>query len=226
MIRGLVEEGALAKAAKHLISRGAADTRDPDVATKLRALHPHGPPVELGGNSTPPPYVDPALEMEAPEWARLVLQAVAGFPPGSAAGPSGLRPCHVKECLRRPGSCAALQSGLAAFTEAACLGKLPVAISGWMCASNLIAIQKKDGGIRPIAVGDCLRRVVGKTLLRTAEAKSQVSSLQPVWGWGAICVRDGWNGDASRRQHTPTRGMDTITYISFGEISRNFTKFH
>ena len=179
VIRGLGEEGALAKAAKHLISRGVADARDPEVATRLRELHPEGPPIALGQGALLPASLDPQLELEPSEWTRIAVQAIASFPPGSAAGPTGLRPCHLKECLRRPGSCAVLHSGLGSFVEAAAVGKLPAALSDALCASNLIAISKKDGGIRPIAVGDTLRRVVGKTLLHTAEVKSQISSLQP-----------------------------------------------
>jgi hypothetical protein len=41
-IRALEEEGALAKAAKMLLSTGLADTQDPTVEGKLRALHPAG----------------------------------------------------------------------------------------------------------------------------------------------------------------------------------------
>ena len=58
------------------------------------------------------------------------------------------------------------------------LGKLPPSMAEVMCASNLIAVNKKDGGIRPIAVGDTLRRVVGKTL-HTEEVKTQLSALRP-----------------------------------------------
>ena len=41
-IRGLVEEGAYAKAAKHLLRQGKADINDPTVAEKLSPLHPLG----------------------------------------------------------------------------------------------------------------------------------------------------------------------------------------
>ena len=44
-IRNLVEEGALSKAAKHLLSEGLADVTDPQVLEKLRALHPAGEPI-------------------------------------------------------------------------------------------------------------------------------------------------------------------------------------
>jgi len=52
-------------------------------------------------------------------------------------------------------------------------------MSEWRCASNLISINKKDGGIRPIAVGNTLHRVVGKAVLRIPDTKEQVSSLHP-----------------------------------------------
>jgi hypothetical protein len=41
-------------------------------------------------------------------------------------------------------------------------------------------LRKKDDGVRPIAVGDTLRRLVGKALLRTGVAKDQVGRLAPV----------------------------------------------
>jgi hypothetical protein len=43
-IRALIEEGALSKATKLLLSRGLADSQDPSVEGKLRALHPKADP--------------------------------------------------------------------------------------------------------------------------------------------------------------------------------------
>ena len=63
--------------------------------------------------------------------------------------------------------------------KAACAGALPVAAHDVLCASSLIPLNKKDGGIRPIAVGDTLRRLVGKVLLRTTPALQQIGNLQP-----------------------------------------------
>ncbi len=48
-----------------------------------------------------------------------------------------------------------------------------------MCASSLIPLSKKDGGVRPIAVGETLRRNVGKCLLRLEAVKEEVACLQP-----------------------------------------------
>ena len=41
-------------------------------------------------------------------------------------------------------------------------------------------MRKADGGVRPVAVGETLRRLTGKVLLATAVAKAQISHLTPV----------------------------------------------
>ncbi len=177
-IKGLVEEGALSKAAKQLISRGLADASDPAVNSKLRDLHPDGPPVVLG-TAELPMQMPAGEELEQEEWEKLVKLAVSRFPPGSAAGPSGLRPSHLKECLRRSGMESCVVQGLSAFTQAAAAGSLPHFLQQILCASSLIPLNKKDGGVRPIAIGDTLRRLVGKVVLGLAEVKAQVAALRP-----------------------------------------------
>jgi hypothetical protein len=178
-VRGLVEEGAFAKAAKHLVSRGLLSANDPAVLAKLRDLHPTGNPVHLGGDHQLPTDNGFRASGDTADWEDRTVKAVARFPPGSAPGPSGLRPSHLKDCFKRPGSALALRAGLAAFVHTAIDGKLPGALKEHLCASTLIPLAKKDGGIRPIAVGDTLRRLIGKVLLRTDDALEQSASLQP-----------------------------------------------
>ena len=103
-IRSLVEEGALSKAAKHLVSEGLADATDPQVIEKLRSLHPTAEPVATGGDHALPDFIDSGFQdnEDACDWGRLAWQAVTTFAPGSAPGPSGLRPGHLKECLLHP----------------------------------------------------------------------------------------------------------------------------
>ena len=103
-------------------------------------------------------------------------------PPGSEPGPSGLRPSHLKECVRNAGASQAFWAGLSAFVKAAVRGALPAVLAPILCASNLIPLKKKDGGIRPIAVGDTLRRVVGKVLLR----RRAVVAIGAAHGGGAV----------------------------------------
>ena len=113
------------------------------------------------------------------DWAKLVWHAIMSFPPGSAPGPSGLRPSHLKDCLLKVGVGSTLQSSLAALVEKGATGHLHHAAAPFLCASNLIPLKKKDSGIRPIAVGDTLRRVIGKCLLRTSSLKKEVEALAP-----------------------------------------------
>ena len=43
-IRALVDEGALSKAVRHMLSNGIHDTDSPEVLQALRDLHPTAPP--------------------------------------------------------------------------------------------------------------------------------------------------------------------------------------
>ena len=69
---------------------------------------------------------------------------------------------------------------IAALVKIRSDGKLPSNHARVWCASSLTPLRKKDGGVRPIAAGDCLRRLVGKCILASGIAKAQVSALQPV----------------------------------------------
>ena len=100
--------------------------------------------------------------------ARLIQEAIASFPPGSAPGPSGFRPCHLRDCMSKPGQASSLLLALVTLVTGALEGKFPLQLAPIWCASNLILLAQKDGGVRPIAVGDTFRRLVGKVLLKAA----------------------------------------------------------
>ena len=57
----------------------------------------------------------------------------------------------------------------------------------WICGGGLTALEKKDGGFRPIAVGECWRRLVGKVLVKEADGEVR-RYLEPVQvGVGTRC---------------------------------------
>ena len=87
--------------------------------------------------------------------------------------PSGLRPSHLKDCVKKAGSTLQLRIGLLAFIQAALSGALPRQAQQVICASTLVPLLKKDGSIRPIAVGDTLRRLAGKVLLSIPEVRDE-----------------------------------------------------
>ena len=60
------------------------------------------------------------------------------------------------------GGCESLLRALVPFIELVLSGNTPVSIRPFFFSVNFIALQKKDGGIRPIAVGCTLRRLVAK----------------------------------------------------------------
>ena len=63
---------------------------------------------------------------------------------------------------------------LTSFLVLFATGRLPQESAQWLCACRLIPIGKKQGGIRPIAVGEVLRRSVAKCL--PAQAPESMSS--------------------------------------------------
>ena len=95
-------EGATRKALNVLTSTGTHDPRDPHVLGILQGLHPRSP---IPDGSSFPATVDPCLgdAGEPGFWEHLVREGIQRFPRASAAGPSGLRPSHLQDSLRRPG---------------------------------------------------------------------------------------------------------------------------
>ena len=92
-----------------------------------------------------------------------VAKAIRSFPNGSAGG---LKPQHLKD-LTGPSAGSSghgLLSALAAFLTVVIRGKTPPSIRPYFFAANLIALEKTEGGVRPIAVGCTLRRLAAKVM--------------------------------------------------------------
>jgi len=115
-----------------------------------------------------------------PSWATdqlLAMQAVVrSFPPGSAAGPSGLRPQHLLDCLNsadssvKTGQLEALLTLVTTFSA----GRLHPRAAPYLCGTP------QDEGVPPIAVGDTLRRLTARWLLATSQGRSATAALAPL----------------------------------------------
>ena len=68
-----------------------------------------------------------------------------------------------------------LHRALSLFSSLVIQGKVPTSIHPFFFGANLIALEKKDGGIWPIAVGCTLRRLVVK--IAGNEVTDNMSSL-------------------------------------------------
>ena len=92
-----------------------------------------------------------------------IASGLKKFPPGSGAGPSGLMAAHVP--LGNDSETRSLHEALAAFCTQFVRGELPPEQRDLFCGARLIPIAKKPSGVRPIAVGETLRRLAAKCLV-------------------------------------------------------------
>ena len=96
--------------------------------------------------------------------AELVAKKLRSFPKGSARGP------FSDELFRL----------LAELTTLLAGDRVPEEVQERICGASLVAIPKSSGGLRPIAVGECLRRLVGKCLGSSVmeDAKRRLEPVQ------------------------------------------------
>ena len=123
----------------------------------LSAKHPKSPP------SVPPAH--PPLPLTSPILPPdfNVLSILRSFPKASAAGPTGLRIQHLLDVAEVPvptSICSLLRGVINLLTS----GQAPAAISQYMAGGSLVALRKGTQDIRPIAVGESLRRLTSKCL--------------------------------------------------------------
>ena len=87
------------------------------------------------------------------------------------------RPQHLKDCLTGPHGQinSPFLLALTRLTNLVLHGTIPSEVRPLIYGANLIALNKKDGGIRPIAVGEVFRRIAAKCALAVTE--KQVAQL-------------------------------------------------
>ena len=89
-----------------------------------------------------------------------VRNAILSFKTESACGTDGLRADHLKSFLRE--TQIPFLNSLTELVNIMAAGKLPKLLAKHIASAPLTVLSKKDNGIRPIAVGETLRRIVSK----------------------------------------------------------------
>jgi hypothetical protein len=179
-VRAAVAEGNFGKACKLLLSNGVSTLSDA-VFDALAAKHP------ARFMAVPEPAsLPPATQLSSGE----IMRALETFPSCSSAGPSKLWPQNVKDAVRCPSPLHAARAtnSLCALVNHLASGNIPSEVAPFIIGAKLIPLAKKDGGIRPIAVGETLRRLVSKGLC-SAVKREAADLLLPVQV--GVAVRGG-----------------------------------
>jgi hypothetical protein len=148
----LLQKGWISKAANALLNPAkVADTTRPEVLQALKDKHPQGPPTPFAIPANPPKVGQVAKDH--------VEQALKSFSKETSPGLSGWSVPLLREAARR-GPVLAFLTHLANQVRT---GTAPG--HSLLCASRLIALEKDNSQVRPIAVGEMVYRLVGKALL-------------------------------------------------------------
>lgn len=173
----LAKEGAYSKATMALQSNGVASPND-KVRDELLKTHPQRVPETDEDHTLPPRQLSPPATERFT--ALEVTRALSKFPRASAAGGSGLTATHLDELLSVPSreQETGLAAGLAKLLTIMARVEAPNALAPWIAGAPLTALLKPDHSVRPIAVGETLRRLVSSMLMHQVARRAK-EFLQP-----------------------------------------------
>ena len=103
-----------------------------------------------------------------------VDQIMKSFPKSTAAGPSGLRIDHIKEALsldKNPNS--DFSNLLKNFINYLISGSVPSELKYYIGGARLIALEKPNKDLRPIAIGESFRRIASKVMCQACQSDIQ-----------------------------------------------------
>ena len=170
----LLREGALRRACAALLQDPPISPSD-DVVAALRDLHPVPEASEKAGMHS--------LRQVAPRAAPVadvdrVRKAVHSFPSTSGAGRLGLRPSHIRDATR-PASSDPLFRLITEVVNLLLQGEVPESIRPFVCGASIMALRKPNGTLRPIAVGETLRRITSKVAVELISDQAR-TILEPI----------------------------------------------
>lgn len=173
-VTSLVEDGLYSKAIKALDSAGLHELSEATTCA-LANKHPQTAPLSTDGFDAAAAS-RAALKFEIED----VKKRLSAFPRGSAPGASKWRAEHLLDALSIPaGDSAARISGpLTKVVNLLAKGEVPQEIGPWLAGAPLFPLRKKDGGVRPIAVGEVLRRLVSRCFCAALRPKADAIFLQ------------------------------------------------
>ena len=153
-------ENDLKGAIRELSSDDTLAPDNNDTLNKLKERHPAAPT----GIAVLPAPEDNVTQIEVSKDS--VKNAILSFPAGSAGGPDGLKPGHLKHLIGASEAGNRLLESITKLVNFVLKDKIPEDICPIFFGANLCALSKNDEGIRPIAVGTTFRRLSTKAGLK------------------------------------------------------------
>jgi hypothetical protein len=211
--------GNLAAAFKALTPDETAPINTNTVA-KLTSLHPPASPVLI--NKQQQQQQQP---LQPPQFSQeKVKKAIRSFPLGTAPGPDGLRAQHLLDAI----SFTARTNPIPALSQLITLlasGKANPVISPYLGGARLISLAKKDGGVRPIAIGCIWRRLTSKLLVNITSQKAKEYFAPHQLGVGTPCGAEAISHAATHLFKTMEKEKDFVFFQAdfsnaFNNISR------
>lgn len=173
-----LDDGNISGAARVVTSDETIAQYSDENMEQLMEKHPYeAPPIMSPPSDIPHIYACP----------ESVYDCLSSFPPGSSHGLDGLKPQHIKDCFNcmsdnkeniKKGVFSAFLRTLTKFVNICLKGQVHHAIRPYFFGARLLAFKKKDGGLRPIAVGGTLRRLTAKVCMAKV-AESAGKLLRP-----------------------------------------------
>ena len=172
-VRRKIDAGQVNNAMKLIINDGKLIPLTDTVLTALKEKHPPASNKQLPTlSATSQPII---IDRE------MINAAVQSMNIASAAGPDGLRPSLLRQLVGKEfvGSRDKILDSLQSFAATCVAGKVPSSISKFFFGATLCALRKKDGKVRPIAVGCVIRRIISKAACHAVRERAS-KLLSPI----------------------------------------------
>ena len=176
-----IEEGNIRSATRLLVDDVSVASPSKDTLNQLIKKHP---PEQNNFNYHAQDYPPFFVSTED------ISEALQSFPNGSSGSVDSLTPQHLKDMfLNVPEGVNKDRnlSRLSNFFYAVINQDIPSSIRSIFFGARLLALNKKCGGIRPIAIGNCLRRMAAKLINKYANRFFKSHFLPFQFGAGAKC---------------------------------------
>ena len=189
----LAGEGELSRACAALVAPPLLN-HNADTVTKLRSKHPQAAPARPALVPLGPPSTADVPDITAEQ----IRRAIQGWSRSSTAGLTGLRGDHLKEALATAHADEVLVH-LTGVVQLLVRGDAPADLAQHLAGATLHALPKGQDDVRPIAVGETLRRLASMCLCQAMRdsaqdllAPLQVGVAVPLGGEAAVHTARQW----------------------------------